>query len=204
MEHTIEELKLYNKQLNTRISRLESDMHQTMTALTSLEEDVKNNQNKLQTLRVDVAKLETSAKEFFKNFTVAESNLDEQITSIQYLFNKTDDLNEKLVNINSIQSDLAAKTAELMGRGNCQSGRDIGAHAYPHRSFPYDVTIKFDPPFKAKPALSYGLTLIDTLKHTAVNVVLTSLTEQSFSLNFQGWGGGQLYGARISWIACAV
>lgn len=193
-----EYLTTVNEILKTEISMVRSKVHDAETELYTVKEDVKNFQHNVDKLEKKSTKTEIGIKEMLKNFTLAETELDKHKSSIQHLLNITQTLNESQVNINTLQVVINKRLAEL----SCQSGYEIGAHDYPTRSFPYDVTIKFDPPFQKKPAFAYGITLLDALKHMAVNAQLISLTEQSFSLRIISWGRAELYGAKISWIAC--
>lgn len=198
VESAIEHLTTVYELQKTEIGMIRSEVHDTETELHTVEEDLNSIQHKIDNLHIKSTKTEIAIKEMFKNFTVAETELDKHNSSIQHLLNSTRALNESLITINTLQVAIHNKLTEL----SCQSGYEIGAHDYPKRSFPYDVTIKFDPPFQKKPAFAYGITLLDALKHMAVNAQLISLTERSFSLRIITWGRAELYGARISWIAC--
>lgn len=198
IENAMEYLTTVNEVLKTEINMVRSKVHDAETEVHTLKDDVKNFQLKVDNLQTKSSKTAIAIKEMYKNFTIVEAELDKHKSSIQHLLNTTQTLNESKVDINTLQVVIKKKLAEL----SCQSGYEIGAHDYPTRSFPYDVTIKFDPPFQKKPAFAYGITLLDALKHLAVNAQLISLTEQSFSLRIISWGRGELYGARISWIAC--
>ena len=92
----------------------------------------------------------------------------------------------------------------------CQSGDalELGSHNYPARSLPLERTIRFDPPFRKVPAVSYANTLLHSVATTFgnslnVNLQLISLTPESFTIKLLKAGRAHaVYGARISWMAC--
>ncbi|XP_052673413.1 uncharacterized protein LOC128155641 [Crassostrea angulata] len=85
----------------------------------------------------------------------------------------------------------------------CESGV-VGIHTYPRPSWPYTQSVTFQTPFEAKPTVTYGLNLLDTgyTKNTRVIAEVTDVTKIGLQVRLRTWADTQLYGARISWMAC--
>ena len=101
-----------------------------------------------------------------------------------------------------IETKINSLSAKIDGQEKCQSGLGVGVHTYPQHSFPYSVTVRFDPPFGEVPAFAYGTTLLDSTKFTHYYTTIDTLTNEMFTLSINTWGGYNLWGARISWMAC--
>lgn len=101
-----------------------------------------------------------------------------------------------------LEQKMLSMSTKIDRQETCQSGLNVGVHAYPQHSFPYTVTVKFNPPFKNAPAFVYGTTLLDTISSIHYNARLTEVTNELFTLSMITWSSYSLYGARISWMAC--
>ena len=84
-----------------------------------------------------------------------------------------------------------------------QSG-EVGEHSYPTVKFPVVTQVNFNPPFAEKPALTYGLFLLDSNKNQNVRVrtKVDNLSTTGFKLTIQTFADTVMWGARISWMAC--
>ena len=186
--------------LKSEISKVKPEIHDVKSKVYSIEKGLKTSQRQFESLEIKSTYTDTITKELFKNFTRTENELNKHKSSIQHLLILTQTLKEELeLNRNTLQVGLQTRPAQSA----CQSGHHIGrSDSHARIIFPFHVIIMFEPPFKSKPAFSYGLTYLHSMKHLSVNVELISLTEESFKLKFVSWGGEELYGARVSWIAC--
>ena len=145
-------------------------------------------------------------KEFDNNFTVTYTLTDKLNTSVQFLHNFTDKIDEALV---TIKDELDKRTTSINGRfektEGCQSGYEVGEliSSKPALVFPMERTVKFDPPFQKVPAFSYGTTLLRSNAHLNMHLELISLTTESFKIKFHNKGRKYaLLGAGVSWMAC--
>lgn len=77
-------------------------------------------------------------------------------------------------------------------------------HTNPRPSWPYTQSVTFQTPFEEKPNVTYGLYLLDTgyTKNTRVSTNITNVTKTGFQVKLNTWADTELYGARISWMAC--
>ncbi|XP_052675311.1 uncharacterized protein LOC128157004 isoform X2 [Crassostrea angulata] len=107
-----------------------------------------------------------------------------------------------------MELDLAVEkkqTETLQSRKDfrCESGV-VGIHTNPHPSWPYTQSVTFQTPFKAKPTVTYGLYLLDTgyTRNTRVTTEVTDVTKTGPQVKLNTWADTELYGARISWMAC--
>ena len=155
--------------------------------------EVKNDQAQLltflQTDRVRMEKLELD----FQNQNKLLVSLNEELksTKAELSVAKTN-INGKLLTLTTQQDD----------REKCQSGNGVGVHTYPSRSFPYTVTVRFNPPFKKTPAFVYGTVVLDATSETRYNAQLQKLTNEYFTISMTTWATYYLWGARVSWMAC--
>lgn len=101
-----------------------------------------------------------------------------------------------------IQATVTTLSTEISVQEGCQSGRGAGVHTSPKHSFPYSATVKFNPPFKHDPAFVYGFYLLDATNAIRVKADLLQVSRTSFTINFISWFDKNLWGARISWMAC--
>ena len=134
--------------------------------LDTVESDVKNLQNdqaQLRTyLQADRLKMDKLELDFQKQQQELTS-LNEELKSTRAELSGTKaDINGKFLTLTNQAAD----------REKCQSGKDVGAHSFPSRSFPYTVTVRFNPPFKKTPAFVYGTVVLDATDHTRYNAHL--------------------------------
>ncbi|XP_034302039.2 uncharacterized protein [Magallana gigas] len=85
----------------------------------------------------------------------------------------------------------------------CESGV-VGIHTIPIPNWPYTQSVTFQTPFEAKPTVTYGLYLLDTgyTRNTRVTTEVTDVTKTGLQVKLNTWADTELYGARISWMAC--
>eukprot|EP00105_Crassostrea_gigas_P033752 XP_019917900.1 PREDICTED: uncharacterized protein LOC105346508 [Crassostrea gigas] len=85
----------------------------------------------------------------------------------------------------------------------CESGV-VGIHTIPIPNWPYTQSVTFQTPFEAKPTVTYGLYLLDTgyTRNTRVIAEVTDVTKTGLQVKLNTWADTELYGARVSWMAC--
>ncbi|WAR12779.1 hypothetical protein MAR_026959 [Mya arenaria] len=118
-------------------------------------------------------------------------------------------LKSKLVNVNAALEQRMASLKETVSGINtsleekCQSG-EFGPHHNPRPSYPVTLTINFQPAFKSKPAIVYGLKVLDSAHNTNVRVSgsITEMTNAYFKFKISEWADTVMYGAKFSWMAC--
>ena len=185
IENVKETLGGTTEKLSQFIQRLDTVEHSV--------NEVKNDQAQLltflQTDRVRMDKLELD----FQNQNQLLVSLNEELksTKAELSVAKTN-INGKLLTLTTQQDD----------QEKCQSGNGVGVHTYPSRSFPYTVTVKFNPPFKKTPAFVYGTVVLDATSETRYNAQLQKLTNEYFTISMTTWATYYLWGARVSWMAC--
>ena len=170
-----------------------SKLLQRLDAVESDVVDLRNEQAQfltfLQADRVRMDKLELEFQN--QNQLIASLNEELKSTKTELSVAKTN-INEKLLTL----------TTQQAGQEKCQSGNGVGVHTYPSKSFPYTVTVRFDPPFKKTPAFVYGTVLLDATDNTRYNAQLQKLTNEYFTISMKTWANYFLWGARVSWMAC--
>ena len=221
MKRRFQELELKQEKSENKINYLEMEISkfkdleiviiELKRELSSVTKETQTNRKQLDTAKSGLNKTNTFVKEFYKNFTVTNTLTEEHNSSIQYLFNFIDALNETLVKVNDEQDERTISITQWFEKiEGCQSGDalELGSHNYPARSLPLERTIRFHPPFRKVPAVSYANTLLDSVASTSgnslnVHLQLISLTPKSFTLKLLKAGRAHaVYGARISWMAC--
>ena len=196
-----------NIDLNGKLRSLSEDMVTSEKKIASLGKDNKEFNTTLVTVseetRGGLSKTNMFLKEFYKNFTLKNTLMDKHDTAIQYIYNFSNNFNEKLTTVKNEQTQmLISINQRLDARQGCQSGYDVGGDSYPEHAFPSARTVQFNPPFKSIPALSYGTTMLDTTSRVSLRLELLSLTAESFTVHFHTWGKYALYAAKFSWMAC--
>ena len=201
-EKQISFLQNENIDLNGKLRSLSEDMETSDKKITSLGKYNKEFNTTLVTVseetRGGLSKTNMFLKEFYKNFTFTYTLVDKHDIAIQHMYNFSNNFNEKLMTAKKEQTQmLISINQRLDARQGCQSGYDVGEHAFPSAR-----TVQFNPPFKSIPALSYGTTMLDTTSHVSLRLELLSLTAESFTVHFHTWGKYALYAAKFSWMAC--
>uniref|UniRef100_A0A8W8L1W6 H-type lectin domain-containing protein n=1 Tax=Magallana gigas TaxID=29159 RepID=A0A8W8L1W6_MAGGI len=102
-----------------------------------------------------------------------------------------------------IERDLAVQRNQIKTLQNRESGV-VGIHTNPRPSWPYTQSVTFQTPFESKPTVTYGLYLLDTgyTRNTRVTTEVTDVTKTGLQVKLNTWADTELYGARISWMAC--
>nr|XP_034302039.1 uncharacterized protein LOC105346508 [Crassostrea gigas]XP_034302040.1 uncharacterized protein LOC105346508 [Crassostrea gigas] len=107
-----------------------------------------------------------------------------------------------------MELDLAVQQQQMETLQNrkdlrCESGV-VGIHTIPIPNWPYTQSVTFQTPFEAKPTVTYGLYLLDTgyTRNTRVTTEVTDVTKTGLQVKLNTWADTELYGARISWMAC--
>ena len=165
---------------------------------------------RLDTVENIVGKLKTDQVELLAFLQADREKLERLETDFQSQKQSLVSLKEELATTKAELSSVKAVTngqldtltTQLVGQEKCQSGNGVGVHTYPSRSFPYTVTVRFNPPFKRTPAFVYGTVLLDATDHTRYNAQLQKLTNEYFTISMSTWATYYLWGARISWMAC--
>ncbi|WAR12791.1 hypothetical protein MAR_026999 [Mya arenaria] len=119
-------------------------------------------------------------------------------------------LKSKLVNVNAALEQRMTSLKETVSGINtsleekCQSGEFGPHHINPRPSYPVTLTINFQPAFKSKPAIVYGLKVLDSAHNANVRVSgsITEMTNAYFKFTISEWANTVMYGAKFSWMAC--
>ncbi|WAR12833.1 hypothetical protein MAR_027013 [Mya arenaria] len=103
---------------------------------------------------------------------------------------------EEMTNLRETVSEIQTSLEE-----KCQSG-EIGPLVRP--LYPVTLTINFRPAFNSKPAIVYGLKVLDSAHNTNVRVDghITEMTSAFFKFKIRSWADTVMYGAKFSWMAC--
>ncbi|XP_052719883.1 uncharacterized protein LOC128191710 [Crassostrea angulata] len=85
----------------------------------------------------------------------------------------------------------------------CESG-EVTVSRYPMPPFPKREIIKFKQPFMDRPAVMYGIKMIDSAynKNTRADVKLLWVRPEAFSILMRSAYDSHLYGLGVSWMAC--
>ncbi|KAK3100106.1 hypothetical protein FSP39_014863, partial [Pinctada imbricata] len=70
--------------------------------------------------------------------------------------------------------------------------------------WPVKEYIKFDPPFERTPAITVGMTLLDSEYNTNVRAIIdtNNITRHGFELVIRKFNNTKQWGLRASWMAC--
>nr|XP_022321399.1 uncharacterized protein LOC111123390 [Crassostrea virginica]XP_022321400.1 uncharacterized protein LOC111123390 [Crassostrea virginica]XP_022321401.1 uncharacterized protein LOC111123390 [Crassostrea virginica]XP_022321402.1 uncharacterized protein LOC111123390 [Crassostrea virginica] len=91
----------------------------------------------------------------------------------------------------------------LVSGGLCQSG-EVMIYKYPDSPFPQRRVVTFKTPFKDRPAVMYGIKMIDSPynQNTRANVRLLWVRPERFALLLSSSHDTNLYGLGVVWMAC--
>uniref|UniRef100_K1Q1N3 H-type lectin domain-containing protein n=3 Tax=Magallana gigas TaxID=29159 RepID=K1Q1N3_MAGGI len=81
---------------------------------------------------------------------------------------------------------------------------EVTVSSYPKPPFPKREIIKFKQPFMDRPAVMYGIKMIDSAynKNTRADVKLLWVRPEAFSILMKSAYDSHLYGLGVSWMAC--
>lgn len=203
LQDTKTKLEEHNTNTDSAISALKDELGETIVELGRFAgrlDEIENRCEKLETEQYKLFKIQQVEKDRTDKL---ESELQKHKELIASLTTALGTTNEELSGIQaSLGNKVDTLTSQMEGREKCQSGNGVGVHTYPSHSFPYTVTVRFDPPFRRTPAFVYGTVLLDATTHTRYNAALQQLTKELFTLRMVTWAQYYLWGARISWMAC--
>ena len=99
MEQRIKELEVKQETSENKINDLEMEIAALHLKLSSVINETQDNRKLLDTTEGGLNKTNTFVKEFYKNFTITNTLTGDHNSSIQYLYNFTDVINETLVRV---------------------------------------------------------------------------------------------------------
>lgn len=191
-------LERNNADLTKKVAELANRQTLLETAVRELE-TTRETVGRLKEIEQRLVKVEAA----FTKTNDAIGRFDNTQTELQMLKDIVETLKMSVLeNQEHFNEKISDLTTNIERQEKCQSGLGVGAHTHPQHSFPYTVTVKFDPPFKNVPSFVYGTTMLDASKVTHYNTILRELTAESFTLHIHTWTDYYLWGARVSWMAC--
>ncbi|XP_052815377.1 uncharacterized protein LOC128242314 [Mya arenaria] len=130
----------------------------------------------------------------------------EQVQTKQDLLEAKTEIQRMQGNQTALEQQLSSLKETVLGLSipleeNCQSG-EFGPHSRP--SYPVNLTINFRPAFKRRPAIVYGLKVLDSAHNVNVRVggFVMEMTNAYFKFQIRAWANTIMYEAKFSWMAC--
>ncbi|WAR12788.1 hypothetical protein MAR_026968 [Mya arenaria] len=213
-KQTLDQMKtdvaLIRSHLNTLVASVET-LNETQVNLLSevfkvgrdVEHDMKKLNDALVRMHPRLEWLDTS----FSSLNVTQR---QTVNRVILLDKEVNFLKSSLVNVNTALEQQLTNLIETVSEMNtslkekCQSG-EFGPHLFnPAPSYPVTLTINFLPAFKSKPAIVYGLKVLDSAHNTNVRVsgTIAEMTNAYFKFTISTWASTVMYGAKFSWMAC--
>ncbi|WAR12831.1 hypothetical protein MAR_027011 [Mya arenaria] len=213
-KQTLDQMKtdvaLIRSHLNTLVASVET-LNETQANLLievfkvgrDVEHDIKKLNDALARMHTRLEWLDTS----FSSLNVTQR---QTVNHVLLLDKEVNFLNSSLVNVNTALEQQMTSFKDAVSRINtsleekCQSG-EFGPHQInPRPSYPVTLTINFQPAFNSKPAIVYGLKLLDSAYNANVRVSgsITEMNNAYFKFRISEWANTVMYGASFSWMAC--
>ncbi|WAR12792.1 hypothetical protein MAR_026972, partial [Mya arenaria] len=185
--------------INSIQKEFQNEKAQTKNVLDQMKTDVALIRSDLNTV---MATVKNDIKKVNDTLARAES-IHASYNSLSAAQRHTDDTMSLLEKgVQSLKLSVSGINASLEEK--CQSGEFGPNNFRPRPTFPWLITIHFQPAFRRTPAIVYGLRFLDVSNEANVRVrgEIMELTNTYFKFKIDEWDNTVLYGAKFSWMAC--